>query len=151
MNLLPVILGIGLLAAVVGSGLTYLSPTLQGSGEAKALAIAGFQALVQAYQGRVVVGAPAPDAVNWESALFPAYGHKPSAPTGTHWSFERSAAGAWFCLSTSAPTPALRVAFGALSKYYDALSYQVSGRCGDTNADSRDSLAATLWVTREGA
>jgi len=151
MNLFGALIGIGLLVAIAGTGLSYLGPSAQSSGEARALVAAGFQALVQAYQSRTITGAPAPAADSWESALFPAYGRKPTAPAGTRWSFARSAAGAWFCLSTSRPTPALRSAFSALKPYYSAASYQVSARCGETEADSSEALAATLWVTREGA
>ena len=100
----------------------------------------------------VTASAPPPDAANWEATLFPAYGFEPKPPEGTAWSYGSSAAGRWFCLSAAKATEALRGVLVTVGKRYAAASYQVSAKCGDpaTTDTGGDTLAATLWVSREG-
>ena len=152
MNLIPTLVGIALLALTIGGGISHLSPGSHVAAESAATIGAGFQSLTQAYQTRQMTGAPPPDAANWEATLFPAYGFEPKPPEGTAWSYGSSAAGRWFCLSAAKATEALRGVLVTVGKRYAAASYQVSAKCGDpaTTDTGGDTLAATLWVSREG-
>ncbi len=174
MNLLSTMIGIGLLALVVGAGISHINPGAQAAAETAAAVAAGFQNLIQAYQSRQMTGAPPPDAAAWESALFPAYGFEPQPPEGMRWSYGVSTAGRWFCLSASQATPAMRAALAAVGKRYATAGYQVSDTCGavpvaasptgptstgststttgatGTAAATGGGVAATLWVSREG-
>ena len=153
MNLIPAVIGIGLLALTIGAGITYVNPGAQAAAETTAVVTAGFQSLAQAYQSRQMTGAPPPDPASWESALFPAYGFEPRPPTGGSWSYGVSAAGRWFCLSFAKAGGPTRAALASVGKRYSAVSYQISGACGDATASSTtgDAVSATLWVSREGS
>ena len=152
MNLIPTIAAIGLMALTITAGLNYVSPSARSVAETAATITGGFQTLVQAYQSRQITGAQPPDVATWESALFPAYGSKPKAPDGTVWSYGSTSAGRWFCLTAAKATASLRAAMTSAGARYTAATYQVSGKCGDATVDSAgDSVAATLWVSREGS
>ena len=168
MNLISVVIGISLLALITSAGVSYINPNAEKTASATALVSSGFQTLAQAYQSRQITGAPSPEVATWKGALFPAYGFEPKPPDGSSWSYGASSSGRWFCLWVPAATASMRTALSAVAKNYSSSSFAVSDKCGatpettsaqsstaktvggsQTISVSGNSVAATLWVTRE--
>ncbi len=157
MNLISTVVGIGFLAMTVGAGISYVNPAARSVTETMALINAGFQGLSQAYLSRQMTGAPALDPASWKSALFPAYGFEPKAPSGASWSYGADVNGRWFCLAAPRADRVMRAAIDGAGRQYSAASYLISGACGRAPAAaptgaagvSGDSVAATLWLSRE--
>lgn len=147
MNLVSAIVAVGLFAAVTVGGIQYIGVDTEARVRTSGAADAGFQALDSAFRARQAAGLSAPTTQNWEAALFPSFGTRPTPPKDLAWSYGVDATGTWFCLSGTPKDQIPRTALERLKARYPEASYAVTKSCGAA-ATQDGMVAATYWVVK---
>lgn len=147
MNLISAVVAVGLFATVTVGGIQYIGVGTEARVRLGNAADAGFQTLDSAFRARQAAGLAAPAAEDWEAALFPSFGAKPTTPKDLTWSYGVDATGTWFCLSGNPQDGVARTALDGLTARYPEDGYRVTDACGGA-AKREGSVAATYWVVK---